>query len=64
MSCTAAWQLAGQSLDLNTPLPPELMMHHIAGKRLGLISDCSSLPCQWGRSVLCPKLTQPDDHVC
>jgi hypothetical protein len=23
----AAWQ----TLDLNTPLPPELMMHHIAG---------------------------------
>ena len=38
--CVAAWQLAGHSLDLNTPLPPELMlqpqlMHHIAGERSG-----------------------------
>ena len=37
--CAAAWQLAGH-LDLNTPLPPELLlqpqlMHHIAGEYLG-----------------------------
>jgi len=39
--CIAAWQLAGHPLDLNTPLPAELMlqpqlMHHIAGEQSGV----------------------------